>query len=144
MQAALSVCYTLKGPPITQIPTHKHNAKMLQVFIIVLPSFSLLSLPPHIFLLTGKSQMESHFQWMRRNFCQQSRPEKKNTVAEPEVEVLLGIPKFVACHCHFCIRGGAFVRFIPSQTVNSKLAAQNRTSNMAAITTTTTTAAATR
>lgn len=49
---------------------------------------------------------------------------------QPEVEVLLGIEKFVACHCHFCcFRGccnGAFVRFIPRLTVNSKPVAQNR------------------
>lgn len=128
MQTPISVCCTLKVPPITQTHTHTHTIpKMLQVFIIVFPLPASLAL--YFFFVDWQISNGVTFSMDATQLLSTERGKKKKKKAEPEVEVLLGIPKFVACHCHFCIRGGAFVRFIPSQTVNSKPAAQNRTSN---------------
>lgn len=92
----------------------------------------------------GKSQMESHFQWLLQNFCQLvggqgrwarhgagpgSGPEKNGS---RKLKCCWELQKFAACHCHFCFAPRLRWRRIRAfysrpKPVNSKPSAQNRT-----------------
>lgn len=56
------------------------------------------------FFFDGKSQMESHFQWLLRNLSARRarRLERGRKNGSRKLKCCWELQKFVACHCHFC------------------------------------------